>query len=240
MNSDWQAFALGATLLFVSCGGCTSTKQSQTARTATEQLLIANAIDSSLDKVEFASLAGAKVFVEDKYLECVDKGYLLGSIRHRLLYHGAALAAKPDEADVILEVRSGAVGTDQSNSFLGIPAITLPGMMGIPEVRLLSQDSQMASTKIGLVAYDAKTAQMLGNGGVTSAQADNKNTFFLGMGPAQHGTLKSEVKHATARRPGQANNRLPVTVAFEAPRGTEPGANVRLSGREEEAPVRQQ
>lgn len=65
--------------------GCTSTKQSNTARTATEQLLISNAVDQSLNKVDFSSLSGSAVFVEEKHLDCVDKGYILGSIRHRLL-----------------------------------------------------------------------------------------------------------------------------------------------------------
>jgi len=229
-----------ALLALALAGGCTTTRQSQTARTATEQLLIANAIDGSLDKVDFSSLGESKVFVDDKYLECVDKGYLLGSIRHRLLYHGAALVAKPEDAEVILEVRSGAVGTDQANSFIGIPAITLPGMMGIPEVRLLSQDSQQAQAKIGLAAYDAKTLRLLGTGGVSSAQADNVNTYVLGMGPAQHGTLKSEVKYAAARRPGQRRTTLPATVAFAAPAGSAaPPNEVHLSSGEEPDPAGQ-
>ncbi|RPI88956.1 MAG: hypothetical protein EHM42_03870, partial [Planctomycetaceae bacterium] len=196
-----SALALCLGLAAVSPAGCTSTKQSNTARTATEQLLIANAIDQSLDKVDFTPLSDSKVFVEDKYLDCVDKGYVIGSIHHRLLRHGAALVAKPEEADVILEPRSGAVGTDLSSSFLGIPEITLPGMLSIPEVKFVSRDAQKAAAKIGLVAYDAKTKRLLGEGGVSSSFADDTNTFVLGMGPVQHGSLKSEIQYSTVRRP---------------------------------------
>src|SRR6476660_4840215 len=88
-------------------GGCTSTKQSNTARTATEQLLISNAVDQSLNKVDFTPLAGSCVFVEEKYLDCVDKGYILGSIRHKLMQAHATIAGKAEEANAIMEVRSG-------------------------------------------------------------------------------------------------------------------------------------
>ncbi|MCY2967299.1 MAG: hypothetical protein NT069_27300, partial [Planctomycetota bacterium] len=145
------ALAMCLGLAAVCTSACTSTRQSNTARTATEQLLIANSIDQSLDKVDFTPLSNASVFVEEKYLDCVDKGYLISSVRHRLLRHGAALVTKPEEAEVILEVRAGAVGTDLSSSFMGMPEITLPGMLSIPEVKLISRDAQKAAAKIGLV-----------------------------------------------------------------------------------------
>ena len=58
-----------------------------------------------------------KVLVEEKYLDCVDKAYVLGSVRDRVVRGGAELVTKPEEADIILEVRSGGVGTDMSNTF---------------------------------------------------------------------------------------------------------------------------
>ena len=86
-------------------GGCTSTKQSNTARTATEQLLISNAVDQSLNKVDFSPLAASAVFVEEKYIDCVDKGYIIGSIRHKLLQAGATLAAQGLEVARIAYLR---------------------------------------------------------------------------------------------------------------------------------------
>jgi len=56
------------------CVGCTSSKTTNTARTSREQLLISNAIDQSLAKVDCSALRGASVFIDDKYLDCVDKG----------------------------------------------------------------------------------------------------------------------------------------------------------------------
>src|SRR4249920_911481 len=78
--------------------GCSSNRQSNTARTATEQMLISNAVDQSLNKIDFTPLAGTNVFVEEKYIDCVDKGYIVGSVRHKLLQAGAYLAVKAEDA----------------------------------------------------------------------------------------------------------------------------------------------
>ena len=64
--------------------GCATMKESDTARTGVEQLLISSSIDRALDKVDFRPITNAKVYVEQKYLDCVDKNYVISSIRHRL------------------------------------------------------------------------------------------------------------------------------------------------------------
>ena len=103
--------------------GCTATSTSNTARTAKEQMLLSNSVDQSLDKVDFTPLYGQNVFIEEKYLECVDKPYIIGSIRHRIMKAGGNIAAAADAADVVMEVRSGGVGTDTSDSYIGIHII---------------------------------------------------------------------------------------------------------------------
>lgn len=218
-------------------GGCTSTKQSNTARTATEQMLISNAVDHSLNKVDFRPLHGATVYVEDKHLDCVDKGYIIGSIRHRLLHEKVRLAAKAEDAEVVVEVRSGGVGTDAASSFFGMPEITLPGMLSIPEVKLINRDSQKAVAKIGLVAYETGTKRILGAGGVTTARSDDTNTFIFGMGPLQHGSLRTEVDRSTPMRPGQQYHELPTQVAFgtRTPEAAEPPGRVQFSSGQTES-----
>ncbi len=196
--------------------GCTTARQSDTARTAREQLLISNAVDQALAKVDFAAFQGQTVLVEEKYLDCVDKGYVIGSVRHRLMLNGAKIAAKPEEADVVMELRSGGVGTDDANSYVGMPQIVLPGMLTIPEVKMIARTRQSALAKIGLVAYDAKSHQLLGAGGVSSSLSDDNNLFVLGVGPFQSGTARRELNETTLRRTSQPNQPLPTTVAFNA------------------------
>src|SRR5262245_12727664 len=97
---------------FFSLVGCATQKESHTPRTGIEQLLTSSAIDQSLDKVDLSPLRGKQVFLESKYLDCVDKNYVIVSLHHRLLGKGSRLVDKPDSADAIVEVGSGAVGTD--------------------------------------------------------------------------------------------------------------------------------
>ena len=203
---------LMTSVLFVT--GCASTATSNTARTAKEQMLLSNAVDQSLDKVDFTPLYGQKVYLEEKYLECVDKPYVTASIRHRIMRAGGLLTAAADDADVVMEARSGGVGTDTSESFLGTPEIALPGMLTVPEIRVAEKKSQYGYAKIGLVLYDAKSKKVLGDGGMAMAQSDDHNWYVAGVGPFQDGVLKSDVERAKYRPRGMSGRRLPSIVAF--------------------------
>lgn len=206
-----------ALLTLMTSTGCTSTSTSNTARTAKEQLLLSTAVDQSLDKVDFTPLASQKVFVDDKYLECTDKNYVVGSVRHRVMRTGAVLAASAEDADVIMELRSGGVGTDTTDAYLGIPEVTLPGMLTLPEIRMAERKTQAAYSKIGMVLYDAKTRRVLGDGGVAMARSDDNNWSFLGVGPYQSGSLKGEVSKSRMVPPGSYRRQLPTQVAFGTP-----------------------
>ncbi len=96
--------------------GCTTTRTTDTARTGMEQLLISNAVDQTLNKIALPPVTGRKVFVEDKYLEAVDKGYIVGSLRQRLMSSGAQIVDAKDGSDMTIEVFSGGVGTDNVES----------------------------------------------------------------------------------------------------------------------------
>lgn len=192
-------------------------KSSNTARTGREQLLISNAVDQTLDKVNFTPFAGQRVFLDEARFDSVDKPYIISSIRHRLMHNGATMVAKAEEADVVLEPRSGGVGTDVVDTFLGIPEISMPGMpIAVPEVQLIKRQSQTAVAKIGFLAYSPESGQSIGQGGTSLAKSNDSNWFFMGMGPLQNGSVRSEVRRETrSRAPGATP--LPTQVAFAAP-----------------------
>lgn len=198
--------------------GCSSSAVSNTARTAREQLLISNAIDQSLAKVNFASLAGSRVYIEEKYLDGVDKPYVVGSLRHHVLRTGASIVGKAEEADVVMEARSGGIGTDMSEKFIGTPEIALPGMLSIPEIRVAENKAQQGYAKIGLVVLDAKSGQLLGEGGVSMARSDDSNWYVMGMGPFPSGTIHSDLEYAARPGPGMQQRRMPNNVAFNGRR----------------------
>src|ERR1700733_2650908 len=171
-NTHLRASSCLALLILLSIAGicgCAQMKTATTARTGAEQLLISNSVDQALNKVDWTPFHGKSVFIEEKYVDCVDKAYVIGSIRHRVATAGGKLAAAADKSDIVVEVRSGGVGTDISDAFVGIPAVTVPGFLTLPDIRFVTHQLETGTAKIGLIAYDAKTRKVLGDGGMSLA-----------------------------------------------------------------------
>ena len=179
--------------------GCTTTRTTDTARTGMEQLLISNAVDQTLNKVALPPVAGRKVFVDDKYLDAIDKGYILGSMRQRLLASGAHVVDAKEGSDLTMEIFSGAVGTDNVESFLGVPGLTVPVLpVEIPEIRVYEKKSQFGTAKLGVVAYATDSGELLMDSGRSLARADDSRWSIAGIGPFQEGTVREEVNRSTA------------------------------------------
>ena len=217
----------------VIASGCTTAGTTNTARSSTEQLLISNAVDQSLDKIDFSPFAERTVYVDEKYVDCTDKNYVVSSVRHRIARAGGLLVATPDEARILVELRSGAVGTETSESFLGVPEIVLPGMLTLPEIQLVNRTEQHGMAKIGMVAIDAQTRQALGDGGMTTAQSDSSNWFVMGLGPIKRGTLRKELSQSLAMQPSPGVSSMPHHVAFRNPAfPADADSEVRLTSQE--------
>ncbi len=197
--------------------GCTAAKTSNTARTSTEQLLIANAVDQSLDKIDFTPFHGHEVFLNEKYIECVDKPYVVASVRHRILKAGGLLVDSADKSVVTVEIRSGAVGTFSSDSFLGLPEVVLPGVVTLPEIRIAEKKSQLGTAKLGIVAFETKSGRALGTGGMSLAQSQDNNWYLAGTGPFRSGELKEEIGNGTSGAAALKYSNVSHVVTFSPP-----------------------
>ena len=188
-------------------------KESDTARTGIEQLLISSAADRALDKVDLAPIANAKVFLETKYLDCVDKNYIIVAMHQRLMQQNCTLVEKAEEANVIVEVGSGGVGTDRHELFVGIPEIPLapPSPIAIPKLALFTRTKAMGTAKLTVVAYDATTKHAVINSGFAIARSDHKNWNVMGAGGVQGGTLSTEIAQATGERDSMVT--MPSSIA---------------------------
>lgn len=181
------------------CGvGCATQKESHTARTGVEQLLISSAIDQSLDRVDLSPLKGRTVFLETKYLDCVDKNYIVVSMHHRLMALGAKLADKPEAASAVVEVASGGVGTDGEELFVGVPEIPLPppSPIAIPKLTMFSRHRLNGTAKLLVVAYDSRTKAPIVDG-ASLARSDHNNWNFLGTGTITSGSVPTQIANAT-------------------------------------------
>jgi hypothetical protein len=182
--------------------GCATIKQSDTSRTGVEQLLISSAVDQALDKVDLRPIANAKVYVEEKYLDCTDKNYILVALHQRLMQQGCTLAAKAEESDVTVEIGSGGVGTDRHELFMGVPQVPLPppSPISIPKLTLYERDKAMGTAKLAVVAYDTKTHRAVINSGTSLARSDYKNYTLLGTPGLEGGSVERQIVAATGSR----------------------------------------
>jgi hypothetical protein len=193
---------LAALLLLAPLGfvtGCATHKESHTARTGVEQLLVSSAIDQSLDRVDLTPLRGKKVYLETKYLDCVDKNYIVVSLHNRLLAARARLLDKAEDADVVVEVGSGGVGTDGQELFVGIPEIPLPppSPIAIPKLAFVTRSRLNGTAKLLIVAYDARTRAPILGGSPVLARSDANTWNVLGTGSVRTGSVPDEIASAT-------------------------------------------
>ena len=128
----------GALTGLVILGGCTTNKTTDTARSATEQLLLSTATDRALHSANLMLFANRKVFLDASYFDSYDSKYVLGAIRDALSRAGALLEDTAANSDIIIEARSGALATDNAQTLFGIPAFSAPvplaGSVAVPEL----------------------------------------------------------------------------------------------------------
>ncbi len=188
--------------------GCGTTKTSNTARTATEQLLLTNAWDDALRQVDFRPLAGVPVFFDTQYVKPgVDEGWVISSIRQAMLAQGVLLRQKAEEAQWIVEARVGAYGTNESNWLFGVPQVNVPPTLtgmptgAIPEIPIAKKTNQQAVAKMALFAYDRASGQVTWNSGTLLATANAKDVYIGGLGPIQSGSIRQGPEFIGMRLP---------------------------------------
>ena len=200
----WFAVSLLIPALMVGVAGCGTTKWSDTSRTGTEQLLISRAIDKAVERIDFGILAGKKVYLNTEAIEEItDYKYLRMALRQQAAAAGARLSDKPGECDYILDVRSGAVGTDRNDVLVGIPAIGVPQWNGtslstaqLPEIPIVKKTDQRAVVKVAVFAYDRESGHPLWASGNKIAEARVKAWWVVGAGPFNEGSIYNKTRFA--------------------------------------------
>jgi hypothetical protein len=201
-------YSVASALAFLALvhAGCGTTRSTDTTRTATEQLLVSDAIDRALQSMNLQTLSGQTVFLdESKVADVVDKNYLLSSLRQYLLANGCSLKEKREEADFVVEVRAGAVGTDRSDLLFGMPSMNVPQIALIqpvnaiiPEIPIAKRKDQRGVAKIAVFAYHRQTGAPVWQSGLIHEESSANDVWILGAGPFQRGTIYSGTEFAGA------------------------------------------
>jgi hypothetical protein len=183
-------------LLAIVLAGCGTTRMSDSKRTATEQLLVSEAIERAVMKIDVRPLAGQRVFLDTAFLDDVADGkYLTSALRHQLLASGCMLANDRDSAAVVVEARAGTVGTDRSSVIVGLPAtsVTLNGHdTSTPELALAKRSEQRGVAKLSVYAYERETGRPVWQSGMEHVASHSRDRWYFGAGPFQDGEIHDQ------------------------------------------------
>lgn len=192
----WLAVAVVATGL----AGCGTTSGSDTKRTATEQLLVSDAIERAVMQIDMRPLAGRAVFLDTTVLaDVADKDYLASAVRQHVLGSGCILAANREDAEIIVEARAGTLGTDRTSLLLGMPAtqVEVAGNgTSIPELVIFKRSGQRAVAKINLFAYHRTTGTPVWQSGAAHIASRARDRWFMNAGPFQDGRIHDRMEFA--------------------------------------------
>ena len=137
-------------------------------RTATEQLLISAAADRAAEKLADQIMPNIRAFVETDLSVSPDSSYAALAIRDRFLRRGVQLVDDRSMADAVIEVRIGALSTDESSIFLGTPELPLPTVPGyttssvlLPALNLFKRAKTQATAKFAATGYDPRTGKLI-------------------------------------------------------------------------------
>jgi hypothetical protein len=200
---------LGLLCLSVSLTGCGTTREF----TATQQLVMSDAVDRSIERIDFRPLSNRKVYLDTSYLRhvkgegFVNAEYVTSALRQQIVASGCKIQDSAQEADVIIEARVGTLGWDDHRMTFGVPensaiasAVSLipgaPNLPAIPEIAVARRDAREAAAKVVAFAYERESRTPLWQSGVNSSLSTAKDTWVMGVGPFRGGSIREQTQLA--------------------------------------------
>ena len=183
---------------------------------ATEQLMMSDAVDRSISRIDFRPLSGRKVYLDTSYLRhvkgsgFVNSEYVTSALRQQIVAAGCLIQDAATDADIVIEARIGTLGADDHRVTFGLPessaissAVSLipgaPTIPSIPEIAVARREAREAAVKIAAFAYDRDTRAPIWQSGVDTANATARDTWVFGVGPFQGGTIREQTKLAGSK-----------------------------------------
>jgi hypothetical protein len=196
-------------LLALLSAGCGTTK----SRMATEQLLMSDAVDRTVARIDFTPLAGRTVYFDSTYIKTikglgfVNADYIISALRQQMLAAGCLLQDEATEAEFVIEGRVGALGTDDHEVTYGMPASSglhtaasivpnSPPIPVIPEISVAKKEDLLGAAKIAVFAYHRETRLPIWQSGVAVATNNAKDAWIFGAGPFQFGSIYDGTRFA--------------------------------------------
>lgn len=221
-----------STLLVIStvslCIGLTGCGTTQ-SRVATEQLLMSDAVDEAVARIDFRTLSGEKVYFDTQYVKAikgfgfVNADYIVSSLRQQMIAADCRLQEDREDADFIVEARVGTLGTNSHEVVYGAPANhslstaasfvpNVPALPAIPEISVGRKDAQMGAAKLAVFAYERESKRPVWQSGVAQAKSDAHDLWVFGAGPFQRGSIYNGTQFAGTKLRVPKLNDEPISV----------------------------
>lgn len=198
--------------LTISLVGCGTTREYN----ATQQLVMSDAVDRSISSIDFRSMSGRKVYLDTSYLRhvkgqgFVNAEYATSALRQQIVAAGCLIQDSSKDAEIIIEARIGTLGADDHRVTFGVPendsitsAVSMipgaPRIASIPEIAFARREAREAAAKVVAFAYDRETRAPIWQSGVNPAHATARDTWVMGIGPFQGGSIRKNTKLAGSR-----------------------------------------
>ena len=139
------------------------------------------------------------MYVDNRYFESVDEQFVLGELRAFLLEGGVRLMEDRDDAEIVLEPRTGGVGIDRYDLLIGVPAGVVPqtaagdtsnsAAIATPELALLKNLNQKGFASVAFVAYWRDDGTIVAASGPSVGRSYRKDWWYFGYGPRSGGDI---------------------------------------------------
>lgn len=161
-----------ALFLTVLVNGCAAKRTlTHTPRSATEQLLLSTAAERSATRIDGLDFQGVRVYLEATGLTH-DADFAGDIVASELQARGAVIVMDVAKATHTVKILIQALGTDQTESFFGIPAMNSI-FFPIPEIALFARHRQIARSRLRFTVVDARTGQTVGQ----AQEVEGKTAF---------------------------------------------------------------
>jgi len=194
-------------VLICLAGGCATIRVTDSPRTADEEFLLTQAASKSIAQLSLEALRGRSVWVVSEYAFSTTRPYeqsfltnevrvpqfenafLIAELRSRLLNLGVRLAPSRDQADVVVEVRTGALAVNRIDFLLGIPTVFFGGSsasavttlsVATPELAFFKSTKQYGFASVAYVAYWKDTGELLATSGPFIGRTQRFDYFIFG------------------------------------------------------------
>ena len=206
MNSSPRLLPLCLPLLLLLgslCGGCATIRITDPTHTATEQFLMTVAAQRAIAQLSLDGLRDRLVYVDStlSYVQSQPSPqdlFVVAELRARLLREGVRLTTNRTNSDVVVEIRTGALGIDRLEYLFGLPATTVLGTFGgnqsqvpinTPELAILKSTKQRGFASVAIIAYRGNTGELIAQSGPFIGRTVREDYWIFGLGPRTIGNI---------------------------------------------------